>query len=763
MPLLPLPDLTWQPVGPPLPILGGAAVMAVLAVAAYWRTIRERPIAGSILCAMRVLSIAMIAVLLLGPSALRPASLAGGRPPLSILLDTSESMLTSDDAGVCRIESVRAKWLDDQTLAALARDFDVELSGFDEEVRPLPRSQLSEPAAQLARGRATHLADSVSNATARVRRGQDGAAMLVLSDGRDSRDAAIQPAAALAKSRELPVFTVLVGRDSKVNDVAVLAVPMQDYLLPGEAGSILVKVYQSGLETAAATLTVKQGDKRQTFPVSFQGKPLVELQVPVKHDEAGQYEYTVELEPLEGETTASNNTTTVFCDVQRKRIKVLLIEGSPYWDTKFLAQSLRKDDRIELVQISQLSKSKRETIVTRSEGDSPQIPKTADDWSKYDVVILGKNVVDVVGLDSATHLIDFVTNRGGHLVFARGETFFNSRKLPAAAQRAGDSDPIVQMHKAFQSLEPVESGFEPLRNTRIALAPAGRLSQWLSGSKMGVNIDQALARLPGLETVPAGLREKPAAVVLARSVPINALDGAPGPPAIVQMNVGRGSVLAITGDGLWRWSLLDDEQQQFVGLYDAFWSNLVRWMAMGGDFAPGQQVSLKLARTTSRLGDALAIDVVCKHLPQGGELPKLAVTDAGGRTEEILLERRPGREPRFQASLQPQSTGVYRVALRSPGLTPAEQEQRFSVYDVNEERLNTLVNAMPLKVLAEHSGGEFYEIDERDRFLQRLKRHLVATQAPPQTEYIWDDWRVMVALLSWFGIEWIVRRRMGLL
>ena len=755
----PLLALTWQPVAPPLPILGGAAVMAALAVAAYWRTIRERPVAGSILCAMRVLSIAMIAVLLLGPSDVRPAPLAGGRPPLSILLDTSESMLTPDDAGVCRIESVRAKWLDDDTLAALARDFDVELNGFDEEVRPLPRSQLSEPAAQLARGRATHLADSVSNAAARVRRGQDGAAMLVLSDGRDSRDAAIQPAAALAKARELPVFTVLVGRDSKVNDVAVLAVPMQDYLLPGEAGSVLVKVYQSGLETAAATLTVKQGDKRQTFPVSFQGKPLVELQVPVKHDEAGQYEYTVEVEPLEGETTASNNTTTVFCDVQRKRIKVLLIEGSPYWDTKFLAQSLRKDDRIELVQISQLSKSKRETIVTRSEGESPQIPKTADDWSKYDVVILGKNLDAVVSTAGAETLTEYVSDRGGHVVFARGEFLLG----PQAAQRDRREESELAVVAKIRRIIPFEPGVGQILNTRLSLAPAGRLSPWLSGSRVGVNLDQAFARLPGLESVNAGLREKPSAVVLARSVPLNALDGAPGPPAIVQMNVGRGSVLAITGDGLWRWSLLDEEEQQFVGLYDAFWSNLVRWMAMGGDFAPGQQISLKLARTTSRLGDPLAIDVVCKHLPQGGELPKLAVTDAGGRTEEILLERRPGREPRFQASIQPQSTGVYRVALKSPGLTPADQEQRFSVYDVNEERLNTMVNAMPLKVLAEHSGGEFYEIDQRDRFLQRLKRHLVATQAPPQTEYIWDDWRVMVALLSWFGIEWIVRRRMGLL
>lgn len=751
--------LTWQPVAPPTLILGAAAVMAALSVFAYVRTLRDRPVAGSVLCAMRMATLTALTALLLGPSDVRPAPPNAVRPPLSILLDTSESMLTTDDGGTCRLDAARSGWLSEATLAALSRDFDVELNGFDDDVRPLPRQKLAGPSSELATGRTTRLADSVAASVARMRRSPEGAAMLVVSDGRDSADAAIQPAAALARQRQLPVFTALVGRDSNVSDAAVLAVPMQDYLLPGESGALLVKVYQSGLGTAAGTLVVRQGDRKQSLPVSFQGKPVVELQVPVKHEEAGQYEYVVSLEPLAGEATDTNNATTVFCDVQRKRIKVLLIEGSPYWDTKFLAQSLRKDERIELVQISQLSKAKRETIVTRTDAASPQIPKSADEWSAYDVVILGKRIANVLSAESRGELAEYVSSRGGHVVFARGE-YLGEIPLP---QRPAPDGPEMKRANAIRALEPVTVGEAPIRDTRLTLAPAGRLSQWLATSKMGVNVDQALARLPGLEQVPSSLREKAAAVVLARAVPLNALEGAPGPPAIVQMNVGRGSVLAITGDGLWRWSLLDDDHQDLVGFYDAFWSNLVRWMTMGGDFAPGQQVSLKLARTTSRLGDPLSVDVVCKHLPADGQLPKLIVSDAAGRTEEIVLERRPGREPRFQASLKPAATGVFRVSLQSPGLTPAEQEQRFSVYDVNEERLNTQVDATSLKILAEHTGGEFYEVSECDKFLLRLKRHLVSLQAPPQTEYLWDDWRIMAALLICAGVEWIARRRMGLL
>lgn len=745
----PLLSIVWQPVAPPLYLFGAAAVLAALVVVAYGRTIRERPLAGALLCLSRLVVLGALVVALLGPSALRNETRNTARPLLTILLDTSESMRTEDASGICRLEAARSAWLAPKLLDELGRDFILDLNAFDEDVRPLRRPQLESSPRELASGRATHLAHSVTSAVARIPAQQLGTALLVVSDGRDSQDAPIQPAAALARSRDVPVFTVLVGRDSHVSDAAVLAVPMQDYLLPGESGAILVKVYQSGLGASATMLHVKTGDREQTVPVAFQGKPVVEVQIPVRHQEPGQYEYTVRLDALPEEATDTNNTTTVFVDVQRKRIKVLLVEGAPYWDTKFLAQSLRKDERIEVTQISQLSRAKRETIVTRAEAGSPQVPQSAEDWARYDVVILGRGLEHVLDAKGAGQLADCVLNHGGHVIFARGRAVNSDRRHDALSQ-------------ALSRIEPVTWGEGEIRDVRLALAPAGRLSQWLAATKMGVDVERALERLPGLETLPLAAREKTAAVVLARGVPGEGAPNAGGPPALVQMSVGRGSVMAILGDGLWRWSLLTDEQQDLLGLYDSFWSNLVRWMTMGGDFPPGQQISLKLARTTSRLGDALPVDVVCRQAPAGGAAPFLELTGQDGRTQQIVLERRPGREPRFQASLAPPATGIYRVVLKAPGLTPSEQEQRFSVYDVNEERLNTLVNPMPLKVLAEHTGGAFFEIDQVDAFLDRIRRHRQSLVAPPRADYLWDDWRLMAILLTWAGVEWLMRRNMGL-
>lgn len=232
----PLLSLVWQPVAPPLLLFGGAAVLAALVFVAYWRTIREHPVAGTLLCLSRLVVLGALMTVLLGPSALRNEVRHTMRPLLTILLDTSESMRTEDGSGVCRLEAARSAWLTPKLLDELGRDFILDLNAFDEDVRPLRRPQLQSSPRDLASGRATHLAQSVTEAVARIPVQQQGTALLVISDGRDSQDAPIQPAAALARSRDIPVFTVLVGRDSHVSDAAVLAVPMQDYLLPGESG-----------------------------------------------------------------------------------------------------------------------------------------------------------------------------------------------------------------------------------------------------------------------------------------------------------------------------------------------------------------------------------------------------------------------------------------------------------------------------------------------------------------------------------------------
>jgi hypothetical protein len=742
----------WQPVGSPLHIIGGAAVLCGLAVFAYARTFRGRPVASSVLLVMRLAFVSALAVLLMGPSRMPPDTSAANRPRLSILVDTSESMQTADTEGTSRFRFAATRLLDAPQLQKLAQDYQLELNGFDEKLHPLSAEQLRKNETAVATGKSTYLVDSVTAGLSKIPPHDEGAILCVISDGRDTQDAPIQPAATLARSRKIPIFSVGLGGETLEKDAALLAVPMQPYLLPGEPGAILVKVYQAGMGGAATTLKLNQSGQVETFPVVFNHKSVVELQLPIRHQEPGLYEYSVSIDPVEEEKETANNSQVVFCEVHKKRIRILMLEGEPFWDSKFLAQSLRKDERIELTQITQVTQQKKETIVSRAGEGAPKVPVTLDEWARYDVVILGQSIEHILDRQSASQLKAFVSERGGHLIFARGRSYRH------------DSPQGQEIEAELGVLEPVVWGVGELEKVSLSLTPSGRTSPWFSTTKMGTNVDDAFNRLPGFEVMPVIEREKPATIVLVRASLSGAANaGSTTYPGIVRMAYGRGIVVGVLGNGLWQWSLLSPDRQDLSGFYDTFWSNLVRWLSMGGDFPPGQQVALQLDRTSVRLGDPVLVDVVYKAGLSGRAPPALSLTLPSGESRTITMAPVPGREPRFRVEIKPETTGVYQLTLQALDAETSKLERKFNVYDVNLERLQSSANLMPLRVLAEYSGGQFMDAKTAGDLAGLLHRHRTSMLVPPKLEYIWDQSIVMTCLLIWAGVEWLLRRMAGLL
>lgn len=740
--------LVWEPFASPLKIGAAGVVLAALAVFASARIYREHPGAAVVLLLMRLGVIAAVTALLCGPSRELPQSPQQIRPRLTVLVDTSESMLTGDCAGATRIGFVAGQVLSGPQWRELQSQFDVQVQGFDVDVRPLSLDQVRGDPAGVASGRATHLSEAVSRTVSRVTGGDTGDVVLVVSDGRDTEDAPVQPVAELARARGVPVFAVGVGGDQSAVDAAVLAVPMQDALLPGEPGGILLKVYQSGLDGATAVATLQGHGETQRVRLEFGSQQVIETQLIVEREEPGQYEFEVSLAPVGDETELTNNSQTVFVEVLKRKLRVLLLEGEPFWDTKFLAQSLRKDEQVELTQITQVGAARQEKIVTRQSGAAPQVPRSAEEWDAYDVVVFGRGLDRLLDAESATALVEFVHN-GGHLVMSRGPAW----------DAATESGAVLQT--ALNVLLPVVWGADVSDALALELTSAGRGTAWFATTKMGVDVEAALARLPGFEQMTGVEREKGGALVLARTVDGGGSRTA-GLPAIVRMPYGRGQVVAILGEGLWKWGLLPPDLQDLRGFYDTFWSNLVRWLSLGGDFAPGQQVSLQLSRTSARLGDELTIDVVYRQPPLSGAEPQLEVAGPRGDPVEAALHELPGQSPRYRATLSPTETGVHRVRVQAPGMSPAVLEKRLNVYEVNLERLQTSANYLALQILAEHSGGAMFEAGDLSALGPALSRHRQSLVIPPQREYLWDRGWIMTLLLVWAGAEWLFRRAVGL-
>jgi len=751
----------WRSELAPQHVVGVAAVLSLLAMVVYVRNMKRQPVASVLLLLMRLSIIAALAAVLMGPSVLPPSAPTTAKPPLHIYIDTSGSMLTDDVQGQPRIAFALSRWLGDEQLAKLSEQYSVKLFGFDAAIQPLSPLNLKKPVDQFASGRTSLIAQNLRQAIYDVPSASDGSggAILVLSDGHDSRAEPIAQVASLARSRIIAIHAAAFGGKTLQQDLALSASLQQRFLMAKEPGTIAVKVRQTGLGEARTLLHVRQGAEHTTQPIAFNGQREVEVMLPIKHDQAGTYEYTLSLDAAVGETELGNNARTLFAEVSAERIKVLLLEGEPYWDTKYLAQSLRKDASIELTHITQVSTTKQSKIITRGAAASAaMLPTKPEDLAKYNVVILGRGIEHLLDLTVAKLLPAYVDQHGGHVIFARGQPYD-----PASAIGK-------EIAREWSAMEPVVWGAAPgargvMRDASLVLTPIGKVEPCFAFDAIKVDADEALAALEAFNVLPIVESTKLSAHVLARAVSHGAAgagDAESAPPALVRMQVGAGHVVAVLGEGLWQWSQLPPTLKKYDGLYDTFWSNLVRSLAMGSRFQPNQDVSLELSATNARLGDPLTVTLVTRTPPRDDWRPMLKVVDPAGTTHELSPRKLTGGT-RQQATFKPETTGVYTVTLDAAPLIPARQEKKFSVFFEDVERLESSADPDALRALAEQSGGLFFTADQAGELPGQLTRLRAAQVTPDRLEYVWNTGFVLALLLIWTGMEWLARRGVGLI
>ena len=65
----------------------------------------------------------------------------------------------------------------------------------------------------------------------------------------------------------------------------------------------------------------------------------------------GLFSYELRVTPLQSEATLMDNRAPLLLRVLDRKIKILLVEGKPYWDTKFLVRRLAADPAVELTSV----------------------------------------------------------------------------------------------------------------------------------------------------------------------------------------------------------------------------------------------------------------------------------------------------------------------------------------------------------------------------------------------------------------------------
>jgi hypothetical protein len=707
-----------------------ALALALLALAGLRRW-REGRGGGPL--ALRALAIGALALVLLNPQAPLPREQTG-KPKLVILVDTSASMAVRDAEADSRLGAALRVLTNSATTAALNREFAVDARRFDRALRPADLTRLS---GENADGDATDIAHAVMSAVSELGDEKAQAGVLLVSDGR-ATTAETEDAAQLALARSVPLWTWTLGGPVPRHDLWVETASSEALAFSGAEVELTATLHEAGYPNRSFKVDLLQDDKvieeKEWTP---DGTGAARISMKVKAPEEGEQRYVFRIPPEPEEADTANNERAVFLRSVGRQVRVLVAEGQPSWDTKFLVQSLKRNPRVDLTAVYRLNAQRHVAVLSATNGEmrSEQdlFPRTAEAMNAYDVIVLGREVDAFFDNNTEALLTDFVARRGGSLVFARGKAY--GGRFPALAK----FEPVAWGSGAAGAvkLRPTEAGRE---NPIFDLGAAGTL-------------EELLERLPALDQASVTLGEKPLAVVLAGAAEQD------GPILLAYQRYGQGKALSLNAGGLWRWSFRETGQEESEAAYQRFWVSLLQWLLGGSQFLPGSDVALTSARRYYTSEQRMGFLISTRNLDATAYQPRLAIAGAGRSTE---VEPR-ARGDSFVAEAGPFAPGTYRVTLKNNVGKPAELTQTIEVLSASVENKELSADPETMRRLAEISGGAVVTAGDVARMPEVVRRWEARRQLAHREQPVWDRWWVWSALAGVLGAEWWLRRQEGLL
>jgi len=683
---------------------------------------------AAVLTGSRLLGVTLLLLLLLRPSRREELPLEKKNHVILAGIDVSHSM-DQPDAGYAKRLDAAVRLIDDAGLDS--RDFRLRLFGFDEDAKLVAPDKL---VGLKAEGTDTRVHTSVVTMLQSLQKDESPAALFLLTDGHDFEMTSPAKTALAARARSMPIYTVPMGAAGKVRDVSMRIANYQPYCYINQKARVSAIARFTGCENEfVAVQLLRDGKVIETKQIATREEAEAPVDFIVTEPAAGQFEYEVRAQPVYGETVTANNSAITYLNVLDDKIRVLMVEGAPYWDSTFLQRTLMRNDKIDLDAVIQYS-PKQARRIRKSPGlETLALPATREDFKAYDVVILGSKVGQLLDAGQQAALMSFVLDDTGIVICARGPTGL-------APEAAAVLEPVV-----WESITTVEGDLNVSREGRSS-PPFQLLSSFRSD-------DRALPPLTAAWQVKE-VRTLAATLAVTRG---SVGQGGPDFPAFIHRPAGRGQVLGVGAGDLWHWAFQSDATAR-EALFDRLWDQIIVWMVASSDRSPGAQNRLRTSAANLPLGEEVRLRLQFKGTTPP-VAPVVSILAPDGTTAQVTMT--PTNDPMaFEAGHVSSQTGRYRAEITLPD--GKKEAARFMVYQENREATEVSADRTYLKKLAESSGGQMLEPGDFPGFLKTLKASLQPADKRFRMVSLWDQPWVLYVLISFFALDWYLRRRWGL-
>ena len=737
-------DFSWGLSRPVLLAVMVAAAIAILALLTY-RGVSptDKRIDRAVLVALRLAVVCVLLICLFRPTLILKAAVPQ-QNFLGILIDDSRSMSIADRDGQARSAFVQEQLNGPASplLAALSQKFVVRFFRFSSS------SERVTAAGELKfGGTSTRLAPALDRARDELA-GLPLAGLVMLSDGADTSDAAIDETLASLKARSIPVFTVGVGQERFARDVQVTRVETPRAVLKGTALVVDVVLSQTGYGGKSVPLTIEDDGRivsTQEVTLPPDGESAT-VKVRFTANEAGARLFRFKVPTQADEQVTQNNGRDALIQVNDRREKILYFEGEPRFEMKFIRRAVEEDKNLQVTILLRTAENKywRGDVSDKDELIGG-FPKTREELFAYRSVILGSVEAASFTPEQLRMLADFVSKRGGGLLMLGGRRAFAEGGWGGTP--VGEVLPVVienSNEKYFSevSAKPTRAGVTfPV--TQVAGDERASNAKWND--------------LPPVSMVNSVRESKPGATVLLTGIDNRKQDQI----VLAYQRYGRGKAIALPIQDSWLWRM-DAKMAVTDTTHAMFWRRLVRWLVDG---VPEQ---VNLTTTTDRVEPGETVKLTAEILdPAYVEVNDSRVvariTSPSGKTSEVPVEWTVSKDGDYRTTFVPDESGIYDVQVSAERdqkqLGKSSMHMRVSAGDA--EYFDAAMRAPLMKRIAEDTGGRFFTAETVATLPEAISYSGRGVTVVEERE-LWDMPALFIMLIGLVAAEWGYRRMRGL-
>lgn len=586
-------------------------------------------------------------------------------------------------------------------------------------------------------------------------------AVVVLTDGISNAGENLSDAARRLSELRIAVYPVGFGVTGKANDLVTVDViaPQSVFQTASVAGKIIISDLLQ--DAATAKVEIRTGEQmiwqkeiqcsgvgQRAVDFTFSASDLVAADS--RSNAASQtVQLTASVSSAAPEITLENNSRRFLINVQTRKSKVWLIDSRSRWETRYIKNLFSRDPTWELA--AYINSDHGE------DGPAEKVLPPLDELLKQDLVILGDIPATAFTPRQFGNLIEFVS-RGGGLIMIDG---------PMLHLHAPEYSTIAKLFPVrWDAVQVTEPQAADRLETHVELEPAGLA---LPALRLASHLDTRIAQtaddenafwgsLPELKFV-ADCEVKAESEILA-----SVATSVDRQPLCVTRRYGAGRVVYLASDQTWRWRYKTGDS-----VHGRLWSQLARWVERKPSRVRNDFVSLDASHAFAQAGTP--VEIVCELLAARDEQPELGEVIASLRDASGSVVRRIRMLPsetmdgNYAATATDLPIGSFTMSVEADGYTAEALDVRLPLVisrPPSSEMQVVTTDEQALEQLAKATGGVYLHELELKQLPERLADYR-GSSVQSKIIQVWSTYYWFVAILLVLTVEWLLRKRFGLI